>query len=35
VVIRFETDNPGLWALHCHVAWHMEGMSRISISLTL
>jgi len=25
-VIRFEADNPGLWALHCHVAWHMEGM---------
>ncbi|RYP73505.1 hypothetical protein DL769_004219 [Monosporascus sp. CRB-8-3] len=25
VVIRFVADNPGLWALHCHVAWHMEG----------
>ena len=26
VVIRFVADNPGIWALHCHVAWHMEGM---------
>ncbi|KAH8681126.1 multicopper oxidase-domain-containing protein [Xylariales sp. PMI_506] len=25
VVLRFTADNPGLWALHCHVAWHMEG----------
>ncbi|KAL1874918.1 hypothetical protein VTK73DRAFT_10398 [Phialemonium thermophilum] len=25
VVLRFEADNPGLWALHCHIAWHMEG----------
>lgn len=24
VILRWETDNPGLWALHCHVAWHME-----------
>lgn len=22
-VIRFVTDNPGLWAFHCHIAWHM------------
>ncbi|KAI0477945.1 multicopper oxidase [Xylaria cf. heliscus] len=27
IVIRFKADNPGLWALHCHVAWHMEGTS--------
>ncbi|KAH7923921.1 hypothetical protein BV22DRAFT_1196311 [Leucogyrophana mollusca] len=25
VVLRFLADNPGMWALHCHVAWHMEG----------
>ncbi|KAK6343679.1 hypothetical protein TWF730_011268 [Orbilia blumenaviensis] len=25
VVVRWEADNPGLWVLHCHVAWHMEG----------
>lgn len=23
-LIRFEADNPGLWAFHCHIAWHME-----------
>jgi len=23
-LIRFRTDNPGLWALHCHISWHMD-----------
>ncbi|KAI0696184.1 multicopper oxidase 2A [Cytidiella melzeri] len=23
MVIRFVIDNPGLWAFHCHLAWHM------------
>jgi FtsP/CotA-like multicopper oxidase with cupredoxin domain len=23
-LIRFRADNPGLWAFHCHIAWHME-----------
>jgi FtsP/CotA-like multicopper oxidase with cupredoxin domain len=23
-LIRFRNDNPGLWAFHCHNAWHME-----------
>ncbi|KAI9572572.1 multi-copper oxidase laccase-like protein [Boletus coccyginus] len=23
VLIRFVTDNPGLWAFHCHIGWHM------------
>ncbi|KAI0903621.1 Cupredoxin [Ustulina deusta] len=32
VVIHFETNNPGLWALHCHVAWHMEGGMFVSIA---
>ncbi|KAG8220174.1 multi-copper oxidase laccase-like protein [Butyriboletus roseoflavus] len=22
-VIRFVADNPGLWAFHCHIGWHM------------
>ena len=27
VVIAFQTDNPGTWLLHCHVASHIaEGM---------
>lgn len=22
LVVQFETDNPGVWPFHCHVAWH-------------
>ncbi|KAF7341772.1 Multicopper oxidase [Mycena sanguinolenta] len=24
VIIRFRTDNPGPWFLHCHIDWHLE-----------
>ncbi|GJE96135.1 multicopper oxidase [Phanerochaete sordida] len=24
LVARFVTDNPGIWTIHCHIAWHME-----------
>ncbi|GLB41428.1 putative multicopper oxidase family protein [Lyophyllum shimeji] len=24
VTIRFTTDNPGPWILHCHIDWHLE-----------
>uniref|UniRef100_A0A8H7XPB5 laccase n=1 Tax=Psilocybe cubensis TaxID=181762 RepID=A0A8H7XPB5_PSICU len=24
VTIRFVTDNPGPWILHCHIDWHLE-----------
>ncbi|KAH8805453.1 iron transport multicopper oxidase fet3 [Xylogone sp. PMI_703] len=28
VVIRFLADNPGIWALHCHILWHQgSGMA--------
>jgi FtsP/CotA-like multicopper oxidase with cupredoxin domain len=23
VLIRFVSDNPGMWAFHCHIAWHL------------
>lgn len=23
-VIGFETDNPGAWLMHCHIAWHVD-----------
>jgi hypothetical protein len=23
-LIRFISNNPGAWALHCHITWHME-----------
>lgn len=27
-VIAFQTDNPGAWLMHCHIAWHVgEGLS--------
>lgn len=25
VVAAFKTDNPGAWAMHCHMAWHASG----------
>ncbi|KUJ13129.1 ascomycete fungal laccase from thielavia arenaria [Mollisia scopiformis] len=24
VVLAFETDNPGAWLFHCHIAWHVS-----------
>ncbi|RWA08985.1 hypothetical protein EKO27_g6120 [Xylaria grammica] len=28
VVIAFKTDNPGVWLMHCHIAWHTsEGLA--------
>lgn len=24
LALRFVADNPGLWAFHCHMAWHSE-----------
>ena len=28
LVIAFQTDNPGSWLMHCHVAWHAsEGLA--------
>ncbi|KAF7333714.1 Multicopper oxidase [Mycena venus] len=24
-VVRIVADNPGYWAFHCHIAWHMMG----------
>ncbi|KAJ3829467.1 laccase 1 [Lentinula raphanica] len=30
VTIRFTTDNPGPWFLHCHVDWHLnEGFAAV------
>ena len=29
VVLRLITDTPGVWALHCHIGWHLsEGKVR-------
>ena len=24
LLIRLVTDNPGMWAFHCHISWHTE-----------
>ncbi|KAH8894494.1 hypothetical protein GQ53DRAFT_744682 [Thozetella sp. PMI_491] len=32
VVIRLLADNPGVWALHCHIQWHAEGGMFLSIA---
>lgn len=24
ILIRLITDNPGIWAFHCHISWHTE-----------
>jgi len=27
-ILAFQTDNPGIWLMHCHIAWHAsEGLS--------
>lgn len=31
-VIRFETDNPGVWAFHCHISWHMAAGLLLTIT---
>ncbi|KAL7272243.1 hypothetical protein RUND412_004959, partial [Rhizina undulata] len=25
LVFQFDGDNPGAWAFHCHIAWHVSG----------
>ncbi|KAL9025624.1 MAG: hypothetical protein Q9196_005582, partial [Gyalolechia fulgens] len=25
LVIQYDTDNPGVWPFHCHIAWHVSG----------
>lgn len=25
LIIRIPADNPGIWALHCHLLWHAHG----------
>lgn len=24
MVLQYNTDNPGVWPLHCHIAWHVS-----------
>lgn len=25
LVLQFDTNNPGVWPFHCHIAWHASG----------
>ncbi|QRV95360.1 Multicopper oxidase [Ceratobasidium sp. AG-Ba] len=35
VRIRFKTDNPGPWFLHCHIDWHLaEGLAAVMVEDT-
>ncbi|KAK3995106.1 multicopper oxidase-domain-containing protein [Cladorrhinum sp. PSN332] len=31
VLLAFQTDNPGAWILHCHIAWHLHDGFAMSI----
>lgn len=31
LVIQFNTDNPGVWPFHCHIAWHVSGGLYVNI----
>lgn len=31
LVMQFEADNPGIWPLHCHVAWHVSAGFLVNI----
>ena len=31
IVLRFKSDNPGIWLFHCHLEWHMA--SGLAITL--
>lgn len=31
IVIGFKADNPGAWALHCHIAWHASSGLAIQV----
>ena len=24
LVLRFKSDNPGVWLFHCHIEWHVQ-----------
>ncbi|KAI9710803.1 MAG: hypothetical protein M1812_007351 [Candelaria pacifica] len=31
IVLQFKTDNPGVWPLHCHIAWHLSAGLSVNI----
>lgn len=36
MVLRFTSDNPGVWFFHCHIEWHLEqGLALVLIEAPL
>lgn len=35
MVIEFNTDNPGVWPFHCHIAWHVSSGLYVNIMVCL
>ena len=33
LVIQLTGDNPGVWPLHCHIAWHLSAGMLINLVL--
>jgi hypothetical protein len=31
IVIEWANDNPGVWPLHCHIAWHVSAGLYINV----
>jgi FtsP/CotA-like multicopper oxidase with cupredoxin domain len=31
IVMQWTQDNPGVWPLHCHIAWHVSGGLYINV----
>ena len=31
LVLEFNADNPGVWPLHCHIAWHVSSGMYVNI----
>ncbi|KAL8730100.1 MAG: hypothetical protein Q9166_004299 [cf. Caloplaca sp. 2 TL-2023] len=31
LVLQYDTDNPGVWPFHCHIAWHVSAGLYINI----
>lgn len=34
LVVEFVTDNPGVWPLHCHIAWHVSSGLYVNIMVS-
>lgn len=32
IAIAFKPDNPGVWLMHCHIAWHASAGKSLSFS---